>query len=313
MAILPFLINKELSYFSDDAEVVKSIQSSEHRQWVLVTACVPIPMIVELILDVLQPSVIMRTDAGKTVDRNVVLCTALVLSSFFLPNFIFFMLLSMKDVNYARLASIQRDLVRPQITLIIGGMLCSMFDQNFTIAAYLIHLGISLEKLTTMNFFMIVLSQIFFLVHLSMTNTFLKQFFFLLYFIFIAIFVVLCIYIFYKLLLFLYRDAIATSFNFHNALTMRNFFNSITILTFVISIVLFGVITRQWYLWNYYANLSVEDLNGNLYIQILTIMMLQVVKGRMFIRAVKVKTDQLRTRLDLMRYISHEIRLYTIL
>jgi hypothetical protein len=259
---------------------------------------------VELFLDLLQPTNVMKTDLGRKVDQNIMRSRVLVLSSFLTINLFFYISLSMKNADYARLASLFHSIMGPHVVIVIGGVFCSMFDQKFYNSTSTITLGISLEKVTTINLIIIIISQIFYLFSLWSKN----ELFYFLSTAFALLYIIISIFTLYKIFLYLYREAIATSFNFEDSLTMRHFFNALTVATFALAILVFGVSTKQWYVMNSFANLSVEALNGYQYIQIFTIIVFHVVKARMFLRAVHIRTDRLRTRLDLMRYISHEIR-----
>jgi uncharacterized protein (DUF486 family) len=196
----------------------------------------------------------------------------------------------------------QTAVITAQTTMIPGSIFCSMYGTKLvSVANTNDSLGFSIDRTMTVHILFPLMARILlyfslpYAPHLSphLQGIKLAGFFFL-----ITGWAILG-YLIYRMLLFLNKQRMGYSFK--DAEQMKCFYTTIALCIFVIgNIYLFinaGVIALN----NKAVVDSLGDLNGFLYNQIALLVVLQVLKGRFFVRAVEIKTEKLCTRLSLMQ------------
>jgi len=115
------------------------------------------------------------------------------------------------------------------------------------------------------------------------------------------------VYVAFKLLIFLRSQMVGFSFREYNQ--MHDFYRMIAVVSYSCYIFGWYIYTNQIFSkrgWSFEE--SADHLSGYFIGQVVMIIFITLVDSRSYMRAIEIKSEELQIRLNLIRYISHEMR-----
>ena len=283
-----------------------AVQSDAYKWWLLISVIVSVPSIILRILDLFRPS---PTDQNeKLVHNRALLSRSLEILVIAVPNCALYFTVASNDANidFALVANIQNALFYSQSTAIVGTIFCSTFGHKYNNFTEDVQLDISVEK-STVCFLALLATSRFFLLLSSLTNNAHAAFG---YSIVSNVFLVTALstiaFVAFKFTTFLIRQLKGLSFTDYNQ--MLDFFRMIGVTLYAGYVFLFYVLTNQITSGDATLQQHSDSLVEFLIGKILLVIYLTVIDQHCALFEAALKREQLQTRLNLVRYISHELR-----
>jgi signal transduction histidine kinase len=277
----------------------------DYRQWLFVSVLVAVPMMIELILD-------FKRQNTATVSRHNSLSRVLLLVALVVPNITLFLILrtikSQDNHHYLQsyIPQIQLSLFATQQIVIIGSMFATRFDHTNT--AEVQNLQFSVGEYTAYFLFTFIIGKLF-LFFATITKSY-----FQVYFVIgcgIVLFaVVQLLWLIARILRHLGHQMLP-NYKFRSHDQMSDFYHAVGILMFVIAdIFVFGVSERSLDINPHHVDRLKYQffLAEFLYVQVALTFFLTAIPSRCYILSAELKQEKLETRLNLIRYVSHEMR-----
>ena len=283
-----------------------AVQSDSYKWWLLISVIVSVPSIILRILDLFRPS---PTDQNeKLVHNRALLSRTLEILVIAVPNCALYFTVASHDANidFALVANIQNALFYSQSTAIVGTIFCSTFGHKYNNFTEDVQLDISVEK-STVCFLALLATSRFFLLLSSLTLNANAAFG---YSIVSNVFLVTALstiaFVAFKFTTFLIRQLKGLSFTDYNQ--MLDFFRMIGVTLYAGYVFLFYVLTNQITSGDATLQQDSVSLVEFLIGKILLVIYLTVIDQHCALFEAALKGEQLQTRLNLIRYISHELR-----
>lgn len=277
-----------------------------YEKWLLVSILVTAPMLIEWVLDRKQ-AVASPAELSQWISR-IILIIAL-----FGPNLVMLCVLSgPKEAMNPYLAQLQLSLFYSQQIVIIGSLFCTMFFHRMeNVHNVEDRLGLSVEHCTIHFLLMLVIGKL--ILFIAILD---KSYYYpctIVACIVIVLAILQAVIVLIVLLKFLWRQTIDLAFQSHEH--MSDFYHLLAILLFLISDFTCISLSQQ-----------VTDINPKtfqchkhncnfvqftvrfLYIQVGLTFFLTVIPSRCYALLAEIKQAKLTTRLNLIRYVSHEMR-----
>jgi hypothetical protein len=109
----------------------QALQSNSYQQWVLSSAIVCVPMIIESCVEYFKPWPSKNLPEKRLIYRNKYICHLIFWLTYFIPNILMYILVQIEGINFGRLAQFQRTLAGTQI--VWGStIIYSMYGQKFS-------------------------------------------------------------------------------------------------------------------------------------------------------------------------------------
>jgi hypothetical protein len=274
----------------------------EYSTWLLVSILVAIPMVIEAALDY-NRSKNTQADFLNWVSRVV------LISSLIFPNLIMYLLLYVNTHTFnAYIPQAQLSIFYAQQVLIVGSLFCTMFYHRWeNISNSSERLLISIEERTVYFLLTFVIAKILICFSVLFPATYVP-----LYYIaaILAVFGILQIVaVLVSSLKFLASQT--EMFHFRSHHHMSDFYHLLAVLMFVITD--FALLTISQRFMDIHPGTDSERkyrilAQEFLYIQIGLTYFLTVIPGRCFYLYAELQKEKLTTRLNLIRYVSHEMR-----
>ena len=299
LCALPFETNK---FRGTNLEI--AVQSDDYKWWLLITFIVSVPSIIIRFLDLFRPWPTL--DEERLAHRHVLISRSLEILVIAVPNFFLYLIISSNsNADFAIVANLQNALIHSQTVAVSGSIFCSTFGHKYKNMEE-IQLDISIEKSTVAALIFLVVYKIFtFLGAFNLGNnaTVACR-------IMAAIFVLIAALIaFITVLKFThYLCQQLIGFTFSDSNQMHDFCRMVGVVGFCsynfVFYALNGQLTSSEAPYNQNSSCLVNFLIGN----VLLIVYLTVIDQHCALFDVTLKREQLQMRLNLVRYISHELR-----
>ena len=281
-----------------------AMRSEIFKWWLLISIFVTLPSLSISLLDLLRPWPKIADE--KKIHMARVIPRALKFLMIALPNTTLYFLLCWygDQIGFARLACLQNAIFYAQTLTLIGCILCSTFGHPYNFSSQ--KLDFKVENRTVEFLFMFSSFKFFLLLSTISSTTEGKLAFLLLSSICLLLGLLLLTVTIVKLSLFLFRSMKGYEFVHYDQ--MHDFFRMIGIIVFSFYTFAFYVQTGQ--LW---SPTAVYEQTSNSLVafivgKVLLIIYLAAVEQNCLIFEANLKREQLRVRLDMLRYISHEMR-----
>ena len=283
-----------------------AVQSENYKWWLLISIVISIPSLLLRFLDLLRPWPTERTE--RLMHRNIFFSRSLEILVIAIPNCALYYCVAREyDTDFAWVANFQNALFYSQSSSIVGFIFCSTFGHKYKATGTDANLGSLVERSTVVFLAFFAIYKFFLLLSTilpSEPSAVLTCRIAAVTSLLIGIIVLsLIVFTFTR---FLTRQINGFSFSDYNQL--HDFLRMI------------GVIVYSCYTFTYYAVTGQISSGEALYKQnseslilfligkIVLVIYLTVVDQHCALFEAKLKGDQLKRRLDLIRYISHELR-----
>ena len=284
-------------------EVEFAIQSESYKWWLLISIFVTLPSLSISFLDLLRPWP--KNTAEKKPHFNRVVTRALKFLMIVLPNTILYFLIYWSDqIGFATLACLQNAIFYSQTLTVIGCIFCSTFGHQYKFSSQ--NLGIRVENRTVDCLSLFTCYKFFLFLSTISSSTDARLVFLVLSSISLVFGMIIMAFIVVKLSLFLFRNM--KGYEFVDYDQMHDFFRMIGVVIFAAYTFAFyaqtNQITSSTAVYEQTSNSLVAFIVG----KVLLIIYLAAVEQNCLIFEANLKREQLRVRLDMLRYISHEMR-----
>ncbi len=315
---LAFVDSMNSYEYVEQSPFMEALSAPDYKTWMLICIFVTVPMLLDILLNY-------NKFFGTKLERREWLSTLILVSALIVPNIVFYNLLvhhsGMRD-----LAKVQVALFNSQLVFVLGSMFCTMFGH----ALVNLHNSHDLflmatEERTVCFLTTFLVGRVFFLVAEVVDSPVTHQACLAVWYVFAIAAALQVLYMLFKLLPFLGKQTLRLKFGSH--LQMNDFLVLLAILFFLFasvvtgeappplslqrpcSLSLFpaGVYTGRWRNPNA-CHTTLNQLLAPLYIQIVLTYMLTAIPGRCYMLLGEIKQSKLETRLNLIRYVSHEMR-----
>ena len=285
------------------SKLESAVQSDEYRWWLLVTVITTIPSALTRVIEIWP---LLRK--GKIIFENGRISRSLKIFVIIAPNLtMYFLFESSLAYDSAILAQLQNSFFYSQTLTIIGCIFCSTFGHKYpSISSTNNHLDFSVEKSSATFLFTFTAYKLFLL--LSVLDPEINSSFALLIISTLLLITAMLIMLFVSIKLFIFLTQKMRGFNFSEYDQMHDFYRIIGVLAY--SSYTFGIYVSTNQLSSNHASyeLGSSSLVQFLVGQVLLVVYLTVVDQECLLFEAHLKGEQLQTRLNLMRYISHEMR-----
>jgi signal transduction histidine kinase/CheY-like chemotaxis protein len=291
-----------------DSDAHYNSESVHHlKDWLLTSTSVSGPMLIEYVLHYIN------NVNSKSIDWCGFLSRGLLLLSLIGPNIVLYCVsvTTLHHISPVWVSLLQTSLMFAKDTIFMVSLLMSMFGHKMeSVGNASIKLKISVEDWTVSLLCFWLLQRILFVtssVTTGPSGTVLE----LLGIIFAIVTLIMLFYVIVRVILFLFEQQVWLSFASHEHLA--DFYNSLVLLYFLIIFVILKILyqhhehTSNGVLLDDHS-VDLNHLIVSLYVQIAVTIALTVIHGRSYVLLAEIKQQKLNTRLNLIRYVSHEMR-----
>lgn len=277
-------------------------QEDKYREWLIISIVVTAPMLVELFLDY-------WVACSTKVEFQNWIARGLLVFALIVPNLAMVLLVEKFDSAAAAfIPQLQASIFYSQQLTILGCLLCMMF--NHKREAGLNNrdgLNISVEERTVYFLLTALVGKIllFASVSTAKTNNGLKWAGIAL--IYLAVFQILIIAV--NVLRFLFKQRVMGQFTSHEH--MSDFWYMLLVISFAVADLIILTLSNRFSdinPHNYSCNGCQNYFADFLYVQVALTVILTVIPSRSYMLLADIKQQKLNTRLNLIRYVSHEMR-----
>jgi hypothetical protein len=303
IAFIPLMYYQDYNQsFLRDNPQYNILFENDYRTWLLISVFVTVPMVIEVILDYSRNC--MNDIEFKNWISRIVLIAALIL-----PNIVLYFLLSCNgSKNYPYIPQLQLSIYYSQQVVIVGSLFCTMFEHRWSnVLNPNDRLTFSIEERTVYFLLTFTIAKLFVCFSVLFPSAYSGLYGISAVLATLGVLQILIVLV--QSLQFLAHQA--TNFRFKSHHHMSDFFHLLTALFFVITdFLLLTISQRLLDISPSESNLPSSRLYVKefLYIQILLTYLLTVIPGRSYILWAEIQQEKLNTRLNLIRYVSHEMR-----
>ena len=281
-----------------------AVQDDSYQWWLLISIIVSIPTLVLCFLDFFRPWP--SQVEQKLVHRNNLISRLLKIVAITVPNLCFYLLLTVADINSPILAQIQNSLFYSQIVAVIGNIFCSTFGNRYLKHDSRNQLDISVEKFTVLFLASFVCYKIFFVLSSLAYDKAARTTCLIISSVFLICGMIIMMLIVFKFARFFISQM--KGFHFAEYNQMHDFYVMIGVIAFACYIFGFYVSTNQFSAQSAAYDQESDSLIYFLVGEVILIIYLTIIDQQCAVFEANVKGEQLQARLNLIRYISHEMR-----
>ena len=297
---LPFETEK---YRGSNLEL--AVQSSEYKWWLLISIIISIPSLILRFMDFLRPWPPLCEE--KLIHRNLLLSRSLEIIVIAAPNcFLYYFVSSQMDADFALIANIQNAIYYSQTVTIIGSIFSSTFGHRHRNVIPDNKLDISVEKSTVVFLFLFTSYRFFLLLSSIFSDSQGMLGCRIVSAIMLVAGFILMTLVVYKFTYYLTRQMIGLKFSEYNQ--MHDFLRMIGVILYASYTFIFYALTNQITSSQAVFEQQPQSLVAFLVGKILLVIYLNVVDQHCALFDANLKKEQLLIRLNLIRYISHELR-----
>lgn len=295
-------------FHASDSDAHYNSESVHHlKDWLLTSTSVAGPMLIEFVLHYIN------NVNSKSIDWYGFLSRGLLLLSLIGPNIVLYCVCVtiLHHISPGWVSLLETSLMFAKDTIFMVSLLMSMFGHKMErVENASIKLKISVEDWTVSLLCFWLLQRILFVAS-SVTTGPSGNVLELLGIIFAIVTLIMLFYVIVRVILFLFEQQVWLCFASHEHLA--DFYNSLVLLYFLIIFVILKILYQHHehvgngvLLDNHSADRN--HLIVSLYVQIVVTIALTVIHGRSYVLLAEIKQQKLNKRLNLIRYVSHEMR-----
>ena len=273
----------------------------------LISVIVSLPPLFERILDAIKFGSTCINQ--NTLELKTIVTRTLEVIAVIIPNSILLIILrcASTDDEFSMASKIQDCIFYAQTLTIIGSIFCSMFGHKYSNkldGKY--DFRISVDRRTVCFLITFVLFRFFLSIALVVMDPMSKIILLLISSIFLVFGMVQMVYVASKILIFLWNQMIG--FSFREYVQMHDFYRTIAVVCYSCYVFGWYVHSNRMLSYRGLSQQSSDTLCAYAIGQVLMIIFITLVDSRSYMRAAEIKGEQLQVRLNLIRYISHEMR-----
>lgn len=289
--------------FLEENPIYNILFEKNYRQWLLISIFVAVPMAIQVALDY-------KRSCEDSIEFKNWLSRIVLVGALIVPNLVLYWLLKVGDHGniYPFIPQLQLSLFYTQQVIIVGSLFCTMFEHRWdNVMNPNDRLTFSIEERTVYFLLTFTVAKLFICLSVLFPGSYNGLY---------GISAVLATFGIIQILVVLVQSmrflaTQTTNYQFKSHHHMSDFFHLLAVLIFVITD--FSLLTISQRLLDinpdekahYTYNLYVEEF---LYIQIILTYFLTVIPGRSYLLHADIQKEKLATRLNLIRYVSHEMR-----
>jgi len=288
---------------------ILAVQDNTYQWWLWISIIVSLPHLLERILDIIKLGSKFITQ--YTTEQNIIITRTLKIMAIIIPNSVLLIILqrASTDNEFIMVYKIQDCIFYAQTWTIIGCVFCSLFGHkyvNYLDEKY--DFKISVDRSTVCFLITFVLFRFFLLIAMVVDmDPKSKIILLVVSSLFLVFGMIQVVYLASKLLIFLWNQMLG--FSFREYIQMRDFYQTIAVVSYACYVFGWYIHSNRMFSFQGFNNDQPFDHMSSYIIgQVVMVIFITLVDSRSHLRAADIKGEQLQVRLNLIRYISHEMR-----